>query len=359
MMFNFSGQAVGWSILLCFLGLLLSYSSLHRSARPNPVKATAYTVHPYRENDTIKLAFQLVPDSIPDQSPNAQLRPSSKVLAGESFTFNQNPTLMVWMFVISMMVATAAGLLLPTLYRIGQLVMGNGLPLRTVLTSVIITTLIAVAAFFISAGGRNSKFTSPAEIIREFHVLLYDLHVVNLIIGFTFVPGALAMLGMLLVNGSITQLPVTNQPADQAISAFTELRSHLNYFLSAFSVLIVYSVITTSFLQQSVQNVLEIRYAGPQGKPFPLFPSENVYLYGAVFTIILIIFYYPIAQQLKRKGIELKAWLATQGTVLNPEQQKALTLEEVSVKNVQVFLSILGPLLGSVFSEFIKNISIW
>jgi len=210
-----------------------------------------------------------------------------------------------------------------------------------------------VILFFIGlvvfSTGESAKLLSAFSMICKFHVLLTCTTDVKNLIGITTAIGCASIYGMLTVNLATSKV-TTFSHSDQ-ITKFTALNNSLKFFLSSASILIMFSVVTTGFIQQALENVLSI-------KGFEVFPSEYIYAYGLVFTVFLGAVYLPIAQHLRSEGRRmLMRFESQQQSEQQKEMVEKLDIKESGLKNMQVILSILSPILGSIFSEVIKGLA--
>lgn len=203
------------------------------------------------------------------------------------YTYNQNPNLLLWIMAMSMMFATAGGLLFPVGSRLLHIAKDNTLSKATVWAYFISSVVIGFIVARVTNGSYLDEFRlmSLREIIDHFQVLLNNFEPVNWLIYLTYIPGVLAVFGMLLVNAYIERLPDAG-PANQEelLVTFGWLHTDLKFFLGAFSVLIAYSVLTTTLLKNSIDAVVILNQ-------FELFPVSLIYAYGLTFTIVLAVLY--------------------------------------------------------------------
>jgi hypothetical protein len=346
-------KATIWVIFLVLTGLLGSLKILDGIVLPNSGSVLNYSVDTCKV-DKDSLCFYLNSDTNMAAKQTAAIFPDApkpKIPIGK-FTYNLNPKLMIWGLLISMMVATALGLLLPSSYHIIKLIENFSLGWKTIIKNVIFIIIIGSMATILSGAQGEDKILSPFDVIRDFHIVLSDTCYLNLLIYFTTGLACIHLLGMIIINSCIEKGNWGNSEGEELLKKFQQLNGSMKFFLSCISVLIVYSIVTTSLLQQSINNALVIN-----NHKFIIFPSEFIYAYGLIFTIFLSIVYIPVYQNLRIKGQLLAEKSApAEGTNVLKDKLKQFDLAESPLKNLQVILSILAPILGSVFLDFIKGI---
>src|SRR5690606_17260188 len=107
--------------------------------------------------------------------------------------------------------------------------------------------------------------------------------------------GLIAVVGMLFINYCIPRISNVEGDPNGRVALFQLLNDSLRFFLMAISVLILFSIVTTTLVQQSIDRVMTIR-------DFTLFPTEFIYAYGLIFTTFLASIYIPIQYHLKSEG---------------------------------------------------------
>lgn len=335
-------------ILLIFIGLFASIYILDKNIRPFNGERF-YKMH-RADNNTYIFIDSLKSENDPAAATVASV-PDIVFLSGARLTLNQNPSLTIWMMTIAMMVGTALGLVLPISFQIKRLLKKFRTSAAAFAGLIFLTLLIGVF-LMLTSKGNPGLIMSAFNIIEEFQVLLYDATQLMTLIYLTMGIGLVAVFGMLLVNYCITRLSLlaNNDPAG-ILYLFRLLNDSLHFFLMAISVLILFSVITSALIQQSIDTVMTIR-------GFTLFPTEFIYAYGLIFTIFLAAIYIPIHYHLKAEGKRIADQLRESNeSEFTEEKAKQLEMKEPTKKSIQVLLTILAPILGSVFTDLLKQIT--
>jgi hypothetical protein len=355
---SYSASAVFFIMALAISGLLISYLVIIHEVLPGN---DAHYVYAPVVNADSTYTFVLIEqkESIPDSASKAALAKidsehtksiKTKDLSRSLFTFNKNPVLLVWLMVYCIMVATALALLLPLTAVIVNMIRDFKIPSRSIIGSLVLLAIIAIALCFFSKG-RSVNLLSAFGIIKEFNILFSSTVGLESLIYVTIAIGCVAVYGMIMTNLGVASLSRTVGTALESIpSRFARLKDELKFHLTAVSILIMFSVITTAFIQQAIEKVITIN-------GFPIFPSEYVYAYGLVFTTLLAVIYLPTDYHLKTAAKQMASAIPEgEKTSAVKEKMVALGSQESGLKQLQVILSILSPILGSIFTEFVKGL---
>jgi len=143
-----------------------------------------------------------------------------------------------------------------------------------------------------------------------------------------------------------------NQEIKDAKEKFLELESTLKKCVQVLAILIVFSVLTSFALGQSIKATIEV-------KEFNIFPDEISYAYGLFFSLFLGLMYIPTHIYLKYKGVlfikELEtikknepsekriSWLT--------EIKNGFTLELSAIENLKIALTVIAPIITSFLPE--------
>lgn len=347
--------AINAVILLVFTGLFISLYILKNNILPFNGERV-YKMHRSTDNFYIfidSLSLDNTPPVTSTETAPAQVR----INAG-SLTLNHNPSLAVWMMAVSVMFGTALGLIIPLLFQVLKLQKIFRASWRTWIFQIIFGLLIG--AFLAAASHESSPvkighdapdlLLSAFNIITEFKVLLRDVSGLMVMINITMLVGLIAVVGMLFINYCIPHISNVEGDPNGRVALFQLLNDSLRFFLMAISVLILFSIVTTTLVQQSIDRVMTIR-------DFTLFPTEFIYAYGLIFTTFLASIYIPIQYHLKSEGKRMADAFRQSGVTIAEENIKQLEMKEPAAKNIQVFFTILAPILGSVFTDLLKHIT--
>jgi hypothetical protein len=249
------------------------------------------------------------------------------------------------------MLAIAFGLVLPlfdNLHKIKEKFLKS-----QNLTWIIVISIAVSFAVILLGSGKLIHILTAFEIARYFRVVFSDTLGPNAIVILTMLIGGIAIFGILLVNKSIPEIQqLAGKDQKKATALYNELGDGLHFFLTVLSLLVMFSVFNTTLLQQALTNEISINGV----KQFKVFPSEFIYAYGLIFTIILAIIYLPVDYHLRLAGVELSNTFPSDQSA-NAKSDGLSAIKESGLKNLNIFLTLLSPILGSAFSEVIKHIS--
>jgi hypothetical protein len=339
-------------LVFILLGIFGSYKILFNNIKTNADKSLHFKIE-NRTGDNIY--FLRIRDSLTEDN-NLNLKesigPSSDNISikARTITLNNNPKLLLWVIMMILMTATACGMLPAILDEIFRLIaICKPSPIDFILIGSFVI-IIAYAAELYSSGD-NGLLLSGFGIIKKFEILFHDTWPPNLIIRIVLGVASFAFFGMLFVNFSINRL--MNDIIIHGASLpklFKALVHSLKFFLFVISILIIFSVVTTSLLQQALNNVLKI-------DDFVFFPHEFIFAYGLVFSIFLAAVYIPVYHNLKVNGEKIVSYLNESNEIYNISDNEInqLELNENPLQNIKVSLTILAPLLTGVLSEILNQ----
>ncbi len=254
-------------------------------------------------------------------------------------TFNENPKLMLWIITFSLMVGVSFTLIANVLQEFLESRNDYALkPAQWFWNIALFAGFLFCLAYFNYDDSAKRTFLPPFDIINDLKVLFLNGVFFWIYCGeaVAFVAASLAFFGTLGLNSGLINLGAGSKLDKDAYSKF---RGDLNTYLATFSILIVFSILTISFINQALQvhfaNIDKVK----------LLRSEFIYAYGFIFSAVLALVYVPIDRKLR--GI-------TDPSVFADPQSKA---SNSFFNNFQSLLSILAPLLGSGISDLIKIVS--
>lgn len=285
------------------------------------------------------------PQQVTIQKKSADKIPAGKtvLLPKSNLTLNQNPKLLTWMLLYSVTVAISIAFAIIFIGIVLRTIKTFKLSKKSVLLNFLLFVFLVVAIALTSGGRGTDNLLSAFGIIDEFDILFRDPSILVKMLRVMIVSGSIALYGILMINTAIGTLPLkASEP--NVTSLFLILRESMRILLSSLSIIIMFSVMTTAMLQQTIEAVLHI-------DGFVIFPSDFVYAYGLIFTIFLASLYIPVYYRLRIIGLKIF-------DQADKETLEMLQLKETPGRNLQPILSIFAPLLGSVFSELVKHISI-
>ncbi|HTJ51809.1 MAG TPA: hypothetical protein VL443_20255 [Cyclobacteriaceae bacterium] len=269
------------------------------------------------------------------QKPDTLIYQSSADFGVNTMTFNNNPKLMLWMLVFALLVAVSSTLFFATMDRIITVIKSVDLKIHIIYISIACALFLILLLAFMLNGSNLKNYLSPFDFIYDLCIIFNHQAFIIIWAGeiFTAIVAASAFFGILLTNSAISKESSSSFTSEK----YKQYNQDLNMFLSTFSILIVFSIILLSLIQQSIAAHLS------NSNKLNLFPSEFIYGYGFIFSAILALIYIPVYQSLSSKttAVDIKA---------EPKTNSFFG-------SFQSILSILAPLVGSGVSELIKSIS--
>lgn len=261
---------------------------------------------------------------------------SSASYGPATMTYNENPKLMIWMILFSLMVAVSVSLAFGVTAKVSHLWNDQKSNRATRIISLLVGVLFTIALAAFNLNGRSDKnILPPLDVIYDL-VLFFDrsaFTIIYLAQIVVFLVAGMTLSGLLLLSFLIS----IETKSSITIDTYESYNESLSFFVSVYSILIVFSIVTVSFINQAIVGYFI------NGKDLNLFPSEFVYGYGFIFSSILALIYIPIYQGLS--------------SITDPTIKSAGSKATPFFGNYQSLISIIGPLLGSSISELIKNFS--
>ncbi|PLX11029.1 MAG: hypothetical protein C0597_15740 [Marinilabiliales bacterium] len=277
----------------------------------------------------------------------------------EGMYFHSNPSLLVWIFVISAFMTISIGLMVPYITRMLETIRRSKVSARYVAVVLISIVGLGLITFFLHEINTSFltfpvQYKTAANLLSDFDILLKNPdHTIKIAIGVMFLAAFTGMAGLLILNKAIDNIKydtvALKSNVEQSLDQFNMLRIDLKFYLYTLSLLVAGSILTTGMLRESILTVL------PRANDF-LFPIEFVYLYGLSFSLILIIAYVPIFSNLKRKSQQIVLGIDELSDAYEPLQLKSIK-ERLSVQttifdNIKVVISLLAPLITSFLPNF-------
>ena len=191
----------------------------------------------------------------------------------------------------------------------------------------------------------------PATDLPTFE---FRVNTVTLFCGVCATPAAISLL---LLHRSIQSLDPHNP---QFTTAYFQARSHLNGLLGAIALIISLGTLTTGALQ----NALAALYAEFGIGNDNVFPPVLTAVYGAYFSVILVLLYWPIEKALVDAGwrfldnhIPLPALTSEIWSTVQTKRQQTITWLSLdkSLLSLKSSLTILTPLIGGLLAYLLPN----
>ncbi|MBT1697113.1 hypothetical protein KK083_09520 [Fulvivirgaceae bacterium PWU4] len=342
---------------LAFLGLLSAIIVLFFSIRyhDGTIRNFKYDSEQLATPD-YHFLLEVKPDTLFRSSKTQQAsltaNDTSISLAKREFTFTRNPILLIWSLSFSMMFALAGGLALPLAENLRNI--RSKFLRRQHVRSIVLVSIMVTVVIMLLGSGVLVPILTAFEIAESFQILFSNTSGLKLIVFLTMVMGGFAVFGMLLVNRSLPEILIlANGRRKTAQRLFDQLRGNLQFFLTVLSLLVMFAVFNTTLMEQALTNDIVINGE----RKFRIFPTEFIYAYGLIFTVILAIIYLPVDYHLRSVGAMLTKEFPAKTDGADAKASDTFSMKDSGLKNLNIFLTLLSPILGSAFSEVIKHIS--
>ncbi|MNY08146.1 hypothetical protein D3C86_1409850 [compost metagenome] len=141
---------------------------------------------------------------------------------------------------------------------------------------------------------------------------------------------------------------------EHAVKRLKSLNTILQGALQFLSLIIVFSVLTSSTLGESIKATIHI-------EGFDLYPKQMSYVYGLYFTVFLCIIYVPVYYQIRNNYNNLKELAIEMDLDENPDHKDIyksvfgdVKFEGSVMDHVKLAITILAPLLTGLLPNGMK-----
>jgi len=256
----------------------------------------------------------------------------SDVRFGE-LTFNQNPNYLIWIMLIGAATGVAFASWPIALFLFKDVKKGVDLEKNVqafVIGAIILFSVFAMAQ--LSAGGR---IFGIAKIIDYAGIMFENPGaVLGVVTVFIMSPNFIAVPANFLIAYKLEK--------EDDLHSQILLHKRFTQFLTISSVILVFGVITPTFLRLSVLGFFPSQYAY-------LFPSQFVFAYSLVFTFSLAAIFLPVEFAFRNRFIKKKKE-ATEGD----KELIDKVLSQVSI--FKIGLSTLAPVLVNILLDGVNSI---
>ncbi|MFH1120609.1 MAG: hypothetical protein V1775_12370 [Bacteroidota bacterium] len=129
---------------------------------------------------------------------------------------------------------------------------------------------------------------------------------------------------------------------------FEFLNQTLKSALQLLAIVVVFSVLTSSALRESIKHVVEIQ-------DYDIFPAEFSLVYGMYFSLFLCVMYIPVYIYLKSRFLRFKESVANLKEPNDQQWSQTITgivkFEGTALDNLRIAITMLAPLLSSFLPE--------
>jgi hypothetical protein len=279
---------------------------------------------------------------------------SQKIGVTDDMLFHQNPPFLVWMILISVMLTIAAGSFPVFVGQIIQLYINLELKSRHIKTAIFIS--LTIATVLIISNVYIPGYFKPPDIVDHFHILLKHgsilkwVEIVTVLLMFPaiiliFLTGLSSDLIDLSINGLNAE--DAKKKLEEAVEKFSYLDQTLNSALRILAIVVVFSVLTSGMLGNSINSVLEV-------KGMKIYPTEVCYIYGMCFTIFLCVIYVPVYMYLKQQNNFLNYAISEVQLPDTDADKKWIegiksesSFNSKTFDQVKIIITVLSPLISS------------
>jgi len=342
-------------ILCCLLGATVSFSMIFKNIREYPQPPDYIEVTKVLDKETITTGYLEVKlkDTISYLSnnvvkPPAEIGSTSKLDANDTI-FHNNPVFLVWSLLIVLMVSASFGSVPIFLFKLKRMNSKFGLSKMNFFWGTFFAVTLVLVAIPLSFLGRG--IYEPGRVITDLQVLLHngDAIIPSLII-MTVVFQIPILICIFLMGPCADRIECSandKTSVNKAIKQFNALEDWLKRSLQVLATLIIFSVLTTTALGESIKASISI-------EGFNLFPHEISYMYGLFFSFFLMLIYLPTHFYLKFRSKRLIESLQEDVDLHNEEEvvwfdqiSEKLTLKQTAIENIKIALTVVAPLLTS------------
>jgi hypothetical protein len=300
---------------------------------------------------SLKVTSNLPIDSV------SSVRPIDYVpIVKKNILFHQNPSFLIWTFLISTMISIAAGSVPFFISKIFELKKKFSLSRKKVwIGGFLYAGLLDL--FIILTNNRTTGFYQPPHIIDDFHILFNDGSIISALVLTNLIlilPGLVVMFltGVssdsiyIGAKNNINDINFSNKESiEDAVKKLKYLNMLLQNTLQIMAIIVVFSVLTTSALGDSIRSTLKV-------EGLDLFPKQIGYIYGMYFSLFLCIVYIPIYYYLKNNYNGLKELAADPINIPNSTEWYTSLFGDVkfegsAIENLKLALTIIAPIITS------------
>lgn len=278
------------------------------------------------------------------------------------FLYHQNPTLLVWVFLVCAMISIAAGSVPVFVRQIVELRRKFSLETRHIWYACLYAGLLC--AFLVFSNTKLPGYYDPPSIFRDLHLFFKTPNLPEWVVISTVALILPALIVVFLIgvcsDHILAHTKQLNDDSDKQLTAddiedaakkMRLLHKALQNVLQVLAVIVVFSVLTSSALGASIRAAVKI-------EGFDLYPAEVSLVYGMYFSLFLCIIYLPVYYYIKQNYLPLKAYAID---VHATEELKAKSwykdltedskFEGNAIENIKVALTMLAPLLTAFLPE--------
>lgn len=269
--------------------------------------------------------------------------------------YHQIPIFLIWATLICMMITVAAGSFPVFIAQMIELKKNFNLNTIQFLGGPFYAIVLVFFLYLTIGGNTLFGYNKPDAVINQFNILFSDGAILNYLVFATIIlltPClALVFLVALASDNIIKDDKIDFIAIKSSVKKIGYLNKKLEAVLQVLAIVIVFSVMTSGALGQSIRAIVKI-------DGYEIFPKEVSLVYGAYFSLFLCVIYIPVYYYIKLNYELLKDQAAiieenavekgTYNLIFGEVQFKNTPLE-----NVKLALTVLSPLITSILPNHI------
>ncbi len=330
----------------CYVAAYFMLTSVISDRRP------AYTNVVYKIDGATYNLPVYPADSILLKNTPAAAKPGLEIEGG---VFNRNPVFLVWMQLILIMVSLALGAGLVFWWQAKHITEEYKLNSGHVFTALGLSLFLCIILGVIPS--LSDKLYLPDKVIEKFKILFSNPNVPPIVVGVTllFVLPVMSVIFLLVpASDKIARHNNTREQIENSTQQLQSLNKILTSALQTLAVVVVFSVLTSGTLRETIRATIYI-------PDFDVFPKQESYVYGIYFSSFLAIIYVPVYMLLKQLANGLRDDLArlVKGAPATDDKWVKEIDGVINDKNsafdtLKLTFTVLSPLITSFLPELLK-----
>jgi len=310
-------------------------------------KVVAFKTYDAGIKDCVYFNLKVKPAYAVDTIGTSKTAEDSATVIHNSLLYHENRFFPIWGMLILVMITIAAGACPVFIDQFITLKKDFKVDTVPVIKAVAYTVLIAV--FLIASNSSGIGYYKPPDIIDDFHIIFKNGSILEYIVGATILLVAPVIAVMFLVGAAADKLlsrKITKDNASTIAHKLGVLNQVLLNGLYALSVIVVFTVLTSGTLKETIKATVQI-------EAFDIFPTEVSYAYGIYFSLFLCVIYMPVFFYLKQQVSSFRGVVA--GMDYLGETKEAILantdLKTSALDNIKTAITVLAPLITSFLPE--------
>jgi preprotein translocase subunit SecG len=251
--------------------------------------------------------------------------------------FNDNPIFLYWFALILAMATIASGASSVYVLQGFMLIKEYKLKRKDIINTFLFALIIIIVVAYIQLGINGMYRVN--RILKDFDILFKA--------GYENIPAFISIVTIVLTIPffmTIFFISIILQKSEKAneLKEYTSINKILTSSLQTLAVIIIFSVLTSSSLRQSIKSHIDSNY-------LDVFPKEFSYIYGLLFSLFLAIVFIPVYIQSQQKAMFLMEKYEKDASTKDLVDK--LKKDSSIVDNIKLILTVISPLITSLLPE--------